>query len=89
MTIWLKPEPGIWSRYREWDGTMRTVTVAEHMAANGGRSTSDYNDDTAGCTAHDDHNNDCARCLIAAGSADDVTDRHYVSGGPNAGQLHG
>jgi len=32
MTIWLKPEPGIWSRYREWDGTMRTVTVAEHMA---------------------------------------------------------
>lgn len=38
----------------------------------------DYNDDPAGCTAHDNHDGTCARCLIAAGYADDVT-RRYIT----------
>lgn len=47
-----------------------------------------YNDDDpAGCTYHDNHDDSCARCLIAAGLADDVTRHYYTDHGPNAGRL--
>jgi len=44
-----------------------------------------YNDDDpAGCTYHHDYEPSCARCLIAAGLADDVTARLYD---PASGRL--